>query len=181
MNWNQYLPYLAPLIVLALLTLRLVRNRPRKLRLGVLFVRPVIILVLVGVVLAVSPMPTLVWIAGYAAAMALGAVAGFFTTHHQEFAIDYDTGEITSRATPIGAVLILILFAARFGVRYATVGMGGNPYEPGQHVSPDVIAAANASLMFAAGFILARVGNTWLRARKLIVEHRAKKGLVSPQ
>ena len=176
MDWNHLLPYLAPVLIVALLARRLIRNAPRKVRPGRLFILPAIIAFGVIAALAASPMPPPFWIAGYIVAVALGAGAGFLTTHHQEFSIDAATGEVSARATPIGSMLIVALFALRFGLRFVMPGI--DPYGPPHgHPSADVIGWSNASLMFATGLVFARAITTWFHARPLIAAHKAQKAL----
>jgi hypothetical protein len=179
MDWNHLLPYLAPVLVVALMARRLIRNTPRKVKPWRLFILPVIILLAVVATLSASPLPTPLpfWVIGFAAALAIGALAGFFTTHHQEFAIDNE-GEVTARATPIGTALIVALFALRFGLKYVTTG--GDPYSaPSLHPSANVIGWTDAGLMFATGLVFARAITTWFHARPLIAAHKAQKAVSS--
>jgi hypothetical protein len=175
MDWKHLLPYLAPVLVVGLMARRLIRNTPRKVNLWRMFIPPVIILLAVIGVLYTSPMPAPLplWAAGFSVAIILGAAAGFFTTHHQEFSIDQD-GEVTARATPVGTAIILALFALRFGLKYVTTG--GDPYAaPNVHPSGNVIGWTDAGLMFATGLVFARVITTWFHARPLIAAHKAQK------
>jgi hypothetical protein len=176
MDWKHLLPYLGPVIVVVLLGRRLLRNPPRKVRLWRLFIAPVVILLAVGSTLAISPMPKPFWIVGFVVALVLGAGAGFLTTHHQEFSIDNETGDVSARATPIGTMLIVALFALRFGLKYFI--NGGNPYAaPNIHPSADVIGWTDAGLMFAMGLVFARTITTWVHARPLIAAHKAQKAI----
>jgi hypothetical protein len=174
MDWKQLGPYIVPALVVLFLARRLITNKPQKVRVNLLFLRPLIIAFAVVALLSVSPLPHLFWLIGFVIALALGAGVGFFTTHHQEFSIDYDTGEITSRATPIGSILIVALFAVRFGLRFV-MGGGGTSFGPPVHPSADVVGWTDAGLMFSTGFVFARAATTWLRARPLIAEHKARK------
>jgi len=183
MDWQHILPYLAPIVVLALVARRLIRNAPRKIKPWRVFIPPAIIAVLVGVTFAITPMPAPIWIAGFVVALAAGGAVGFLMTHHQEFAIDRDTGEITVRATPIGLILVAAFFVVRFGARYAM--NGGNPYasenfQPNAHPSASLIAWTDVGLMFSVGLVFARAITTWVRTRPLIAEHREAKAVVPP-
>lgn len=176
MDWNHLLPYLAPVLVVFFLARRLIRNAPRKVKVGRLFILPTIIALGVVGTFAASPVPAPIWIAGFAVALALGAGVGFLTTHHQEFAIDQD-GDVTARATPIGSLLVLAFFAARFGLKYFMAG--GNPYAPAIHANANVLGWADAGLMFSTGLVFARALTTWVHARPLIESHKAQKAMAA--
>jgi hypothetical protein len=175
-NWAHAAPYIGPLLVIALVGRRLIRNAPRKVKVNRMFILPVIATVATASTLAMTPMPSLFWIAGFAIAAALGAGVGFLTTHHQEFSLDYDTGEITSKATPIGSILIGALFVVRYGLKFAFPQLGGSGIgSPIAHPSADVFAWTDAGLFFSVAMVIARVATTWLRTRPLILAHRAAK------
>src|ERR1700691_4044675 len=116
-DWSHTTPYLVPILVIGLMARRLIRNAPRKVKVNRMFILPTIAAVGTIATLATRRTPALCWIAGFVIAALLGAGIGFLTTHHQEFALDTDTGEITSRATPVGTILIVALFALRFGLK----------------------------------------------------------------
>jgi Kef-type K+ transport system membrane component KefB len=173
-DWRHATPYLVPVLVVALMARRLIRNAPRRVKVNRMFILPLIAAVGTVATLAATPMPALIWIAGFAVAAALGAGVGFLTTHHQEFSLNTDTGEITSKATPIGTILIVPLFALRFGLKLAFPQLGGAGYGPPHaHPGGDVIAWTDAGLIFSTAMLMARVATTWLRTRPLIAEHRA--------
>ncbi len=178
---KQIAPYLVPLLVVALMARRIIRNPPRKVRIASLWVAPMIALLGTGTTLAMAPMPQLFWIVGFAAAAALGGTIGFLTSHHQEFSIDYETGTITSRATPIGLILFAGLFAVRYALRFAFPQMsGGYAYGgPMVHPSADVLAWTDAGLIFSTAMLLARAATTFLRTRPLIEAHKAQKAAAS--
>ena len=85
-------------------------------------------------------------------------------------------GEITSKATPIGTILIVALFALRFGLKLVFPQMGGAGYGPPHaHPSGDVIAWTDAGLIFSTAMLVARVATTWFHTRPLIAAHQAAK------
>jgi hypothetical protein len=178
MTTQQLLPYLAPLLVIALVGRRLIRNAPRKVKPWRVFIGPLIVIAAVIATFAMTPLPGPLWIAGFVVALAAGGAIGFLTTHHQEFALDPETGEITSRATPIGLLLVGGFFIVRFGLKF--VMSGGNPYGP-QNYQPDLhptmtaIAWTDVGIMFALGLVIARAVTTWLRARPLIAQRAEAK------
>lgn len=169
-DWNHALPYIGPILIVALVARRLIKNAPRKVSLRGMLIFPVVALIGTGVTLAYSPPPPLFWIVGYVVALALGAGVGFLTTHHQEFSID-ENGAITSRATPIGTMLIGGLFVVRYGLRMVFPQMNGAA--PGGHPSADVLAWTDAGLIFACAMLIARAATTWFHAKPLIDAHKA--------
>jgi hypothetical protein len=173
-DWHHLGPYLVPLLVVALMARRLIKNPPRKVRVNALFVLPLIAIAGTAATIAYSPVPPLFWMVGYAVALAAGGGVGFLTAHHQEFNLDTDTGTITSRATPVGTILVFALFALRYGLKLAFPQIAGAP--PGtHHPSADLIAWTDAGLIFSAALLTARAATTWLRARPLLLAHRAAK------
>src|ERR1700759_1659853 len=111
MNLHQLQPYIVPLVVVVILARRLLRNKPQKVKVGRLFILPVIVAVATVLTLYSTGIPGVLWIGVDIAAVLAGAVVGFLSAHHQEFALDYETGTITSKATPIGSMLVVALFA----------------------------------------------------------------------
>lgn len=175
-DWAHLTPYIVPVLVVALLARRLIRNPPRKVKVNRMFVMPAIAAIATIGTLATTKAPPLFWIAGYLVALALGAGVGFLTTHHQEFSLDTDSGEITAKATPIGTILIAVLFALRFGLKLVFPQLGGSGYgAPQAHPSADILAWTDAGLIFSTAMLAARVATTWLRTRPLILAHRAAK------
>ncbi len=178
---KQIVPYLVPVLVIALMARRIIRNPPRKVRIRSLWIAPSIALFGTGATLAMAPMPQLFWIAGFAAAAALGGAIGFLTSHHQEFSIDYDTGTITSRATPLGLILFAGLFAIRYGLKIAFPQMNGGGYGAQMaHPSGDVLAWTDAGLIFSTAMLLSRAATTYLRVRPLIEAHKTHKAAANP-
>jgi hypothetical protein len=170
-DWNHAGPYIVPVIFLAIFARRLIKNEPRKVRVGgLLLILPLFLGAAVVTTLAYAPMPPLFWIVGYVVALALGAGVGFLTTHHQEFTVDPATGNVMSRATPIGTILIVVLFALRFGLKLIFPQMNA---PAGAHPSADVLAWTDAGLIFSTGLMIARAATTWFHARPLIAAHRA--------
>jgi hypothetical protein len=178
MDWKHLLPYLGPVLVVVLLGRRLLRNAPRKVRPWGLFILPAIITLAVIGIFSTNPLPqpVVMWGLGFAVALAVGATAGFLTTHHQEFTIDKETGEVFARATPFGTLLIVGLFALRFGMKYITPQ--ADPYAAHPvHPSASVLGWTDVGIMFAMGMVYARTITTWLHARPLLAEHKAQKAI----
>jgi hypothetical protein len=179
--WKTVAPYIVPLLVILLVGRRLIKNPARKVRVGSLWIMPLIVMAATIATLVMMPKPPLFWVGGYALAAVLGGTVGFLTSHHQEFSLDYDTGTITSKATPIGTILIAALFALRFGLKMIFPQLGGGGYSYGAaavHPSADLLAWTDAGLIFSTGLLIARAATTYLRARPLLEAHKAHKATV---
>jgi len=107
--------YLIPLVMIALVILR--NSRARRLRIESLWVMPVLILALVGLSLSQQGMPTPLMLGVDIAAIAAGAGLGWWRGRFTHITVDPATHQLTSRASPIGMLLILGIFALRTGVR----------------------------------------------------------------
>lgn len=176
-------PYLAPLLVIALVGRRLIKNTPRTVKPVRLFVTPIVLGAVAGLTLSRTGLPNLLWAGIDLLAAALGAGAGYLTARHREFTLDTETGEIMGRATPIGTLIFAALFALRFGLKLAFPQLsGGQAYvSPSDHLHPAVSALnwADAGLVFSTAMLLATATTTWLRTKHLIAEQRTRKQRIS--
>src|SRR6185437_11098008 len=114
MSWNQFAPYLVPLLVVAILARRAFRAQaPRRIRPSTLWIGPVYIALAMGLVLWTSPKPDMFGLGLFAIGAALGGVIGYFRALHQEFSIDPETGNVMSKASPVATILFIGLFVVR--------------------------------------------------------------------
>jgi hypothetical protein len=196
MDWKQFGPYIVPAVVVLIMVRRMMRNSARKVRTSRIFLLPAVVTVATIATLYSSPMPGLMWVVVYVAAAIAGAVVGFLTAHHQEFTLDYDTGTIMSKATPVGSILVAVLFAARFGLKFLLPQINGSPYSASSyapdsplpsvphHATGAILGWADAGIIFSCAMLIARAATTYLRAAPLIAEHKAhvaaKSGPVLP-
>jgi hypothetical protein len=162
--------YLVPLLVIALVLWRLIRNPPRKVKVGRLFILPALITAAAVFTVAQTGFPPAIWLAGYSLAGVLGGGAGYLSARHREFTFDSETGEITSRATPIGTIIFAALFAARFGLRLlfpelagASAGITTDQTASAHHL----IGWTEAGLLFSTAMVIATAATTWFRTRPL--------------
>jgi hypothetical protein len=157
--------YLVPLIVVGLIILR--NGRARRLRIETLWIAPVLILALVALAFSQEKALTPAMLGIDLAALAVGAVLGWWRGRTTHIAVDPQTHELTRRASPVGMLLILALFALRYGIRYyATQNAGA------LHVSVNVVA--DAALAMTVGLVCAQRLEIVLRATRLLNEARAK-------
>ena len=155
---------LFPILILALVIFR--NARTRKVRLERLWIGPVIILGVVALVFSQQAVPGPLAIAFDVAALALGALLGWWRGRASRFTVDPETHEVTSRASMAGMALILAIFAARFAVRRFFAGEA-SPL----HVS--AIEATDAFLLMAVGLVCAHRLEWWIRARRMVAETKA--------
>ena len=178
-------PYILPLVVVILVARRLMNNKPRKVKTNRIFWFPAFVIVATVLTLWSAPLPKpwLLWIPVDFAALIAGLAVGFFSAHHQEFAVDYDTGVITSKATPIGTIVVLALFAIKFGLKFLLPDVNGSPFSAtgyidspfpsAPHSGPaSIMGWTDAGIIFSAAMLFARAFTTWLRAQPLIHAHR---------
>ena len=179
-------PYILPLVVVAIMARRLMNNKPRKVKVNRIFYFPAFIIIATVATLWSAPMPTpwLLWIPVDLLSVAGGSVIGFLSAHHQEFSIDYDTGVITSKATPVGTIVVLALFAAKFGLRFILPDVNGSPFSAASYIPNSPIPSAphsgpasimgwtDAGIILSAAMLFARAVTTWLRAQPLIAAHK---------
>jgi hypothetical protein len=155
-------------IVVVVAIVRLRNSRPRKLKVEQLWVYPAILVVLLGSSLAAAPPPVTVTTVGLlVGGFALGALLGWQRGRFTHIEIDPATQALTSRSSPIGIVLILAIFALRFGLRDL---LATYP----QLVGVPVLAAGDALIALTIAMLGATRLEMWIRARRMLEE--AKSG-----
>lgn len=160
----QMVTFVIPLVVIALVILR--NSRARRLRIETLWIAPVMIVALVGLSLSQERAPTPLGLAVDVAALAAGALLGWWRARFTHITIDPATHELTSRASPVGMLVILAIFAVRYGLRmYA----GQNAAAIGLPVN----VIADAALVLTLGLVCAQRLEIFTRASRLQAEHRA--------
>jgi hypothetical protein len=166
---NHILPFVIPLLIVALLLRRSMGTR--KVRMRAMWIRPAILLVLAGVTLAASPMPGPIALAAFVAAAIVGAGVGYLRARHLELSVDPVTGTVSSKSTPIGMILIVGLVAIRIGLKYAFPEMGA---QPGGHLAKDAVLWTDGALIFSAAMLATQAIAIWQRTRPLLAEHAAR-------
>jgi hypothetical protein len=167
-DFNQLLPYLLPIVVLALIVRRSLRAR--KLKAERLWIMPVLLLFVGGSALLASPPAGPVSIGAVAASLAAGALAGWWRGRLTHITIDPETHDLTSRTSPVGMLLVAGLFAVRYGLRM--VELDRPSALPG-----GAALATDALLVFAIAMMAVQRLEMWLRCQRLIAEAvRAKAG-----
>ncbi len=156
MNLHNLGPYLAPLIVAAVLFIRFRRGTvPRPVNVASLWIIPAIAVVGIGSALWFAPHPDLtpLAIAVFCGATLLGIATG--TLRARTLTLAHDTG--TGRVTMQTSSYAFLLLAALVGVR-ATVR---------QYAASSGMILVDATLLFALGMIVTQRLTIWQRVRAL--------------
>ncbi len=170
---KQYLPYLAPLLVIVLLGIRMNRSmKGRPVKPSSLWIRPAILAALMAAMLAMTPLPNSFGLAVLALAVAVGVGVGYLLARHQAFSLDPATGIIMSKPSPFGVILFVLLFAARYIFRMMT--MGGQAPDKMMAHSAQISLYTDAGLLFVLGLVCAQAWEIWRRTKPLLAEHAAR-------
>lgn len=154
-NWSHTASFVLPLIVFALIIRRSLRER--KVKTSRMWLYPAILGLIALYTMAHEPMPGPGAIAGFAGAAVLGAGLGYLRARHQQFTLDPATGEVSSKATPIGTILIGGFFVARFGLEFTTRARDV-PHALGLQRATDL------GLIFSFALMAAQRWEIWKRA-----------------
>jgi hypothetical protein len=156
--------YLFPLAVIGVVILR--NTRARALRIERLWVAPVMILAVIALSFSQQGIPDPLAAGLDLAALVVGAGLGWWRGRFTQISVDPATHALTSRASPLGMLLILAIFAIRYGLRaYAAQNADS------LHLSVTVIT--DAALLISAGLVCAQRLEIALRANRLLTEARA--------
>jgi len=166
----QQLRFILPfLVIIPILALRMRRmSRPQRLRLGLLWVRPA--LVLLGCAAALfAPDPQthripvilpLQW-AGLAVAAAIGAFAGWHYGKVTAIDVHPENGTLVAKGNMLGMLIILALVALKLGLKPLLQAQG-----VGLHL--DVLLITDALIVFSAMLLTVRALEMYLRAKKVM-------------
>jgi hypothetical protein len=174
MSFKDFAPYIAPLVVVALIARRAFKAQaPTRIRPNRLWIGPVYIALAMGLVLWTSPAPGPLGIALFAGAALLGTAAGYLRALHQEFSVEPETGNVMSKASPIGTILFIGIFVVRYALNYWIRG-GAQP-DMAHPPSPQLLVYTDAMLFFAFAMVTASAWEVWRRTRPLVIEHRSAR------
>lgn len=158
-----YWTYLVPLIILGVV---IVRNaRARTLKIERLWISPVVIMVMAILAFSHNPPPGPLGLVLDVAAVALGALLGWWRGRASTFTVDPATHVVTSKVSPVGMLLILAIFGLRYVLRGAVAGEASV-----LHVT--AAEATDSFLLLAVGLVSAQRLEWWIRARRMIDEAR---------
>ena len=163
---KEFAPYIVPLIAAVIIIRR--SMQARKVNTGRMWVRPVALLLILGLALGSEPMPGVIAIAGFVFAAVAGTALGVYMASHQRLTIDEKTGHISSRTSTIGTALVLGLFAIRFGAKLVFPELA----HPGHSA---MTQGADGLLIFTVAVLIAQTVSVWRRAQPMKEAHAARK------
>jgi len=159
-----------PLVIILLIVLRRT-GRTQKVRMPRLWITPFLSVIAVGSFLVREPPPSPYALGIFVAAALLGAAAGYYRALHIELSLDPSSGEVMSKATPIGTILIVATLFIRFGLDYAVNG-GWRPGPPRFIQTPphgvDIFRLADALMILTTAMSLAQRLEVLRRAHQML-------------
>lgn len=160
--WVSFLPLL-------FIGLAILRNaRSRNLRIERMWIAPSLILLATVLIFSQQHMPSTLMVGVDMAALVLGVTLGWWRARFTTITVNPETHALTSQASPVGMLLILVIMAIRQGLRvYATQNAGA------LHVSINDIT--DAFMLLAVGLVCAQRLEMALRASRLLTEARAAR------
>ena len=164
--WAMLIP-----IVIAMGFVILRNSRARRLRIEAMWLAPVIIVAMIGLALYAEAARgvltfTPVNVALDFAALVLGALLGWWRARFTNISIDPVSHELTSRAPPIGMVVIVGILVLRTGVRTYTAENAGALGQWGPPI-------ADALLVMSVGLVCAQRLELFTRASRMLAEARS--------
>jgi len=163
--------YLVPLaVVFVVIILR--NSRARALKIERLWVAPAIYLAMLVAALYAEPPPvTPLSIGILVASFLIGAAIGWQRGRFVQVHIHPETGELSSRASPIGLIFIFGILAVRILGRNFLATHAGELHLP-------VIAVTDGFFVLAVAMLSVQRLEVWMRASKMLAE--AKSGGYPP-
>ncbi len=159
-----FMPLLIPVIFIGIALLR--GSQARNLVVERLWIMPVIIIAMIGLAVSQTPPTSGLGIALDVLAIAVGAALGWWRGRLTNITVDPETHALTSKASAVGMIFILVVFAARYLLRmYAN--------ESAQVLHASINDISDAVLLLAVGIVCAQRLEMWLRARRLLEAARA--------
>ncbi len=156
-DFQLYLPVIVIVAVIALRWRQMMR--PRRLRVGALWVGPALILVGLAALLATRPAPTPAHDAGLAVTALFGGVIGWMRAKLSKVELDPANDTLTLRGTPYGLLMLVVLVALRTGIRVVTIK------HPEWGI--DINKAMDFLMFFALGVVSGYTGELFLVARRV--------------
>jgi hypothetical protein len=158
--------YLIPLGVVAVVIV-LRNSRPRRLRIERLWVTPAIYLFTTASTLAAAPPPvTPLSIGILVAAFVIGAALGWQRGRLTQIHIHPETHDLTSRASPIGILLIFAILVAKYATRDLLSENRGLMDLP-------IVAITDGFLVLGIATLSAQRLEVWQRASRMLAEAKA--------
>ena len=164
--WATLIPIV---IAMGLVVLR--NSRARRLRIEAMWIAPVIIIGLIALALygeavrgAFSLTPISIGLD--VVALGVGSLLGWWRARFTNITIDPVSHEMTSRASPLGLLVIMGILVLRTALRAYTAQNAGALGEWGPPI-------ADALLIMSVGLVCAQRLEIFTRASRLLAEHRS--------
>ena len=168
MDWKSLSPFFVPLLIAVLVLRRATRaQKPKTVRTTRLWLFPILLLLVTSISLAREQQPGIIVSVAFLVACLAGAALGWFRVHTLEFSFDVDSGNVSARATRLGALFIVGLIGLRYLADLALKGLGLN-------AGSNLVRATDAMLVFSTSMLVARSIHTWIRAKTLISAHKTQ-------
>jgi hypothetical protein len=152
-------------VIIAMIVAR--NLRPRRLGVGLLWVRPAILLVAIAAYFYKFPPKSLTDVAGLVAGFAVGGALGWWRGGFTRIEVDPATGTAMQQASLLGVLVILALFVVRNGLRFV-VAQNASALP-----ASAVTSVAGWLLALAVGLVVLQQLEIWLRARRLMAEAKS--------
>jgi hypothetical protein len=167
MDLHTLSPLIVPLIVAVVLLRRAMREqKPKRVRFTRLWLFPALLLLVTIPSLMNGPTPGILASLAWLVAMVVGGLIGWYRVHTLEFTLDAESGKVSARATQFGALLLVGLIALRYGAEFLVKNLGLGTGE-------GFVYFTDAMLLFSTSMFVARSVHTWIRAKALVVAHKA--------
>ena len=167
-QYGPLLPYLLSVLILLLIVRR--GATARKIKIERMWVMPALLILAGGSMFASDHIPGVLIIGELTTALVAGAVVGWYRGRLTHITIDPETHDLTSKTSPVGVVLVAVLFAARYGIRLAFPDAG---YGHLASLGSQAGAVADALTLFGIGATVVQRLEMWLRCRRLLAEAQA--------
>lgn len=153
-------------LAIAVIVLLLRNQKPRSLRIELLWIRPLIFMgLMAAAIIALPPAGAPLDIALLTVAAVIGAGIGWQRGRFIHIEVHPETHALTTRVSPLGLAFIVAIIALRMGLRGVTAGGAG--------AMPISTATASDALIVLAGVMMVVQSlEMWLRARRLLAEAR---------
>jgi hypothetical protein len=170
--WQLLNPYLPTLFMLAVLVWWQRRSKGSRLRPKAMWVIPcVITLALYTTLRQRPPELSVLSIILLVLALVAGSVVGWLRARHLHIRIDTTSGQVTTKATTVGLMLLVGLFLLRAVLRNSFE----MPHMHG-HFAGTALLSTDLGLVFSVGLFWARAITLMLRVRPLLSAHRSGQG-----
>jgi hypothetical protein len=164
---QQLMPLLFLIPIVAIIIFR--NLKPRRLRLELMWIRPVMILVVATAFLVLMPFPHQSYaVPAIVAAAVAGAAVGWLRGRMVRVSVDPETHTATSQASPLGVALIVVIIGVRYFLNTTAGAEGGE-------LTPQAMLLTDALLTFGAGVVSVTGLEVWMRASKMINQSRSAK------